>query len=188
MPPAWLARNATGRPCSMRISSALSSPDSAAAAKPVADLDALDRVDAHQRRGEVGVELAVDRRARARAARRSATTSITAPQEEPALRTSSRYSSHARPPPASGQKNGLSSTSSQSQRARSMRVRPDLHQRAADRDAGAQHLARDRAGGDPHRRLARRGAAAAAVVADAVFQLSRCSRHGRGGTVSAISP
>ena len=36
---------------------------SAAAREAGADLDALDRVDAHQRRGEIGVELAVDRRA-----------------------------------------------------------------------------------------------------------------------------
>ena len=34
--------------------------------EPVADLDALDGVDAHQRGGEVAVELAVDRRAQAR--------------------------------------------------------------------------------------------------------------------------
>ena len=35
----------------------------------------------------------------------------------------------------------------------------------------AQHLARHAAGRDPHRRLARRGPPAAAIVADAVFQL-----------------
>ena len=43
-----------------------------------------------------------------------------------------------------------------------------LHQRAANADAG-RHLAGDRAGGDARRRLARRGAPAAAIVADAVF-------------------
>ena len=32
----------------------------------LADLDALDGIDAHQRRGEVGVELAVNRRAETR--------------------------------------------------------------------------------------------------------------------------
>ena len=69
MPPAWLDRN-SGRPSlPMRISSAFSSPVSAAAREAVADLDALDRVDAHQRGGEVGIELAVDRRARARPGR-----------------------------------------------------------------------------------------------------------------------
>ena len=50
-------------------------------------------------------------------------------------------------------------------------MRADLHQRAADAHAVAQHLARHPAGGDPHRGLARRGPPAAAVVADAVFQL-----------------
>jgi hypothetical protein len=39
-------------------------------AEAVADLDALDRVDAHQRRGEIAVELAVDRLAPGPAARR----------------------------------------------------------------------------------------------------------------------
>ncbi len=47
----------------MRISSAFSSPDYAGRGEAVADLDALDRIDAHQRGGEIGVELAVDRRA-----------------------------------------------------------------------------------------------------------------------------
>ncbi len=48
-------------------------------------------------------------------------------------------------------------------------MRPDLHQRAADRDAGAEDFPRDRAGGDARGGLARRSAAAAAIVADAVF-------------------
>ena len=67
MPPAWFDRNtrlAVRR--RSRISSALSSPVSSAARQAGADLDALDRVDAHHRRGEVLVELAVDRRAEAR--------------------------------------------------------------------------------------------------------------------------
>jgi hypothetical protein len=50
-------------------------------------------------------------------------------------------------------------------------VRADLHQSAADAHAVPQHLAGHRAGSHAHRRLARRGAAAAAIVADAVFQL-----------------
>ena len=63
MPPALLERN-TGRPSlPMRISSAFSSPVSARGGEAVADLDALDGVDRHQRRGDVLVELAVDRRA-----------------------------------------------------------------------------------------------------------------------------
>ena len=70
--------------------------------------------------------------------------------------------------PGSGEKNGLLSTSSQIQRVAVDPVRSDLHQRAADRHAG-DDLARDRAGGHAHGRLARRGAPAAAVVADAVL-------------------
>src|SRR5208282_4074772 len=55
----------------------------------VADLDPLDGVDPHQRSGKFRIELAVDRRAPAcRAA--SATISMTAPIEEPAMRISSR--------------------------------------------------------------------------------------------------
>ena len=49
-----------------------------------------------------------------------------------------------------------------------MAVRPDLHQGAADGDAG-DHLARHGAGRHPRRRLARRRAAAAAIIADAVL-------------------
>src|SRR5690606_1049278 len=45
-----------------------------------------------------------------------------------------------------------------------------LHQRATDRDGFAEHLARDRAGRDTERGLARRGPAAAAIVTDTVFQ------------------
>jgi hypothetical protein len=48
----------------MRISSAFSSPRGCRA-KAGADLDALDGVDRHHRRGDVLVELAVDRRAEA---------------------------------------------------------------------------------------------------------------------------
>ncbi len=52
-------------------------------------------------------------------------------------------------------------------------VRADLDQGAANDDAGAQHLARDGAGSDAHRRLARGRAAAAAIIADAVLVPSR---------------
>ncbi len=55
----------------------------------VADLHALHRVDRHEGRGDVLVELAVDRRAEP-GGTPSACTSITAPTDEPALRTSSR--------------------------------------------------------------------------------------------------
>ena len=52
-----------GRPSrrAMRISSAFSSPDSAADVEAGADLHALHGVDAHQARGDVLVELAVER-------------------------------------------------------------------------------------------------------------------------------
>ncbi len=55
-----------------------------------ADLDGLHRIDRHHRRGEVGAELAVDRGAPAGRGAPSATTSITAPTELPALRMPSR--------------------------------------------------------------------------------------------------
>src|SRR5262249_21991310 len=48
-------------------------------------------------------------------------------------------------------------------------MRSHLHQRAADDHLRPEDLACDGAGGDAARRLARRGAAAAAIVADAVF-------------------
>ena len=47
-------------------------------------------------------------------------------------------------------------------------MRPHLHQRAAHLHIG-QHLSRDRAGGNARRGLARRGAAAAAIIAQAVL-------------------
>ncbi len=69
-------------------------------------------------------------------------------------------------------KNGFSAspTKSQSQLARSMDFVAHRHQRAAHDHAG-HDLARQRAGGDARRRLARRGAAAAAIVAHAVFHV-----------------
>ena len=62
----------------------------------------------------------------------------------------------------------MRSTSSQFQRAAVDRVLAHLDERAAHRHAG-HDLARDRAGRDAHGGLARRLAAAAAIVADAVF-------------------
>ena len=170
MPPAWFERN-TGLPSlPMRISSAFSSPVSAAAREAGADLDALDRVDAHQRGGEIAVELAVDRRAEPgghalghhlddRADRRAALADVV----EIALEELAACS-------ASGQKNGLRSTSSQSQRARSIACAPIWTSAPRTRHAG-HDLARDRAGRDPRRGLARRCAAAAAIVAHAVLDV-----------------
>ena len=48
-------------------------------------------------------------------------------------------------------------------------MRPDLYEGPADRYAGAEDLARDSSRRDPRGGLARRGAPAAAVVADSVF-------------------
>src|SRR5690242_16966407 len=48
-------------------------------------------------------------------------------------------------------------------------MRADLHERAADRHPGAEDLARYGSGRDARGGLARRGAPAAAVVADSVF-------------------
>ncbi len=89
----------------------------------LADLHALHRVDRHQRGGDVGIQLAVDRCAEAgrhafghhlddRAGRRSG------------LAYLGQVLSQAATVTGSGQKNGLSSTASQSQRARSMRCGP----------------------------------------------------------------
>ena len=69
---------------------------------------------------------------------------------------------------ASGQKNGLRAISSQSHLARSIRCGPIATSAAAHRHA-RHDLARHRAGGDPRRGLARGGASAAAIVAQAVF-------------------
>ena len=133
----------------------------------VADLDALDRVDAHEGAGELRVELAVDRRAPAgrralgddldhRADRRARPADgVEIVDEAPdrlGVRAEERISAHLVPAP----------------------VRPvdlelaELHERAADRDPG-DDLAGDGAGGDPRGGLARRRPPAAAIVADAVF-------------------
>ena len=135
----------------------------------VADLDALDRVDAHQRRGELGVELGVDRRAEARRHalgddldHRADRGAGLAHLVEIALvefrlnrvGAEERIVADLVPVPA---------------RAIDF-VRAHLHQRAAH--AHARHdLSRDGAGGDAHRRLARRGSAAAAIIVDAVFDV-----------------
>ena len=136
--------------------------------EPGADLDTLDRVDRHHRAGEIAVELVVDRlaepgrnaarddlddRAGRRAGLAHAVEIIGPAQRRRGVRAPERVVLD-RPPIPGGAVD---------------RVRPDLHQRAADRHVGAEDLARHRAGGDARGGLARRGAAAAAIVADAVF-------------------
>jgi hypothetical protein len=81
-----------------------------------------------------------------------------APQDEPSFRTLSRKSAHFFAAFASGQKNGLRSTSDQSQVRRSMACGHARH-----------YFSRDGAGGNAARRLARTRAPRAAPVAQAVF-------------------
>ena len=88
MPPAWLERNVDLAVAHAHLVGVLLAGERGGG-EAGADLDALHRVDAHHRAGEVGVELAVDRLAQP-AGTPLATTSITAPAEEPALRTPSR--------------------------------------------------------------------------------------------------
>ena len=83
MPPAWLDWNPAGV-----IASRCRLPVLRHAGEAVADLHALDRVDRHHRRGELAIELAVDRLAPARR-HPSATTVTRAPTESPDLRSAS---------------------------------------------------------------------------------------------------
>ena len=167
MPPALFDRKTT-RPSSIRISSAFSSPFERGRSEPGADLDTLDRVDRHQRPGEIAVELVVDRLAEPgrnaarddlddgagrRAGLADAVEVIGPTQRHRGVRAPERVVFDRAPVP----------------RAAIDRMRSDLHQRAADRYAGAEDLARDRPCGDPRGGLARRGAAAAAIVAHPVF-------------------
>ena len=117
---AWLARKVIFPSC-MRISSAFASPLSAAAAKPSPISTPFTAFDAHQRGGEVGVELGIDRRTQAgRHALGHHFT--TAPQEEPAFAESSRNASHSAAAVRVGAEERIVSISAQSQRARSIRA------------------------------------------------------------------
>ena len=82
----------------------------------------------------------------------------------------SRYSSKNAALSLSGQKNGFLADLVPVPFGAVDLVRAHLHQRAAHVHLG-QDLARDGAGGDPHRGLARRRAPAAAIVAQAVLGL-----------------
>src|SRR5471032_2518598 len=136
--------------------------------KAVADLHALDGIDAHQRLGEIGVELVVDRIAEAnrnagghdldhRTARAAALAHIVE-IAFPALRrlavgAPERIVARGVPVPF-GAIDLLAA---------------DLHHGTAHAHVVAQYLPRDRAGRDAHRGLARRLPAAAAIIAHAVF-------------------
>ena len=171
MPPAWLERKSGLPSLPMRISSAFSSPESAAAAKPSPISTPLTALMRHQRGGEVGIELAVDRRAEpGRHAfghdldhRADGRAGLAHAVEIVARRTA--------PPSASGQKNGLRRDLVPVPVARGRSCAgPSAPARRARRTPG-HDLARDRAGRDARRRLARRGAAAAAIIAHAVFHV-----------------
>ena len=171
MPPAWLdrKRGAPSLPDAHLVGVLLAGERRGREAG--ADLDALDGVDPHQRR----------RRGRRRACRRSArprpggtpsaTTSITAPIEEPALRTlveiALRRTAAAS---ASGQKNGLRGDLVPVPAARSIACGP-ICTSAPRIVTPGEDLARDGAGRDARRGLARRRAPAAAIVADAVLDV-----------------
>src|SRR5579875_3533504 len=133
-----------------------------------ADLDALDGVDAHHRLGEIGIELVVDRLAQSRGNaggvdlddRAGARARLAHLVEEalpffcgPGIGAEEGIGVHRPPVPARPVD----------------RMGADLDERAADGHAVAQHLACDRAGGDARSGLARRGATAAAVIANAIF-------------------
>src|SRR5471032_2746092 len=137
--------------------------------KTGANLDALDRIDAHQRAGDFAVQLAVDRRAPAgrrpfgdnldhRADRGAGFADFVEISLESLrrawIRAKERIAGHFAPIPTRAL----------------YPVLAHLHERAANGHSG-HDTARDRAGGDPRRRLARGGTAAAAIIADPVFRL-----------------
>ena len=137
--------------------------------KSRADLDALDGIDPHQCRRKIAVELAVDRRAEAgrhafgddlddgadrRAALAHLVEIIGIERGLRGIGTEERIALDLGPVPARAVDG----------------MRSHLHQRAAHDHAG-HDLARDRAGGNPRRGLARRLPSAAAIVAQAVFDV-----------------
>ncbi len=89
------------------------------------------------------------------------------------MRTAPRYSSHALAATGSGQKNGFSSTACQSHRARSIRCGPICTRAPRTRTAFPSTSRATAPAATRQRGLARRGAAAAARVAHAVFQVVR---------------
>src|SRR6185437_6561680 len=133
-----------------------------------ADLHTLDRVDAHHRLGEIGVELVVDGIAEAggNAARHHLDDGAGRGAALPHLVEEAFPDLHRL---AVGRPEGIVVDRVPIPARAVDAVGAHLDQRATDGDTGSQDLARDRAGGDAGRGLARRGAAAAAMVADAVF-------------------
>ena len=117
MPPAWLEPNTTRPSVAHAHLVGILLAGQGRGGEALADLDALDRVDRHQRRGDIGVELAVDRRAEAGRARPRPPPRSPRRAEEPDLRTSVRCCFPARRPRRGrGRRTGCRSTAAQSQR------------------------------------------------------------------------
>src|SRR5580693_3759670 len=138
-------------------------------AKAGADLDALDRVDAHQRRGQIAVELAVDRRAQPR--RHAVGYDFD--------HRADRRAGFAHAVEIIGKERGLVRIGTEERIALDFGpvplgaidpMRPHLHQRAVHLHPG-HDFPRDGARRDPRRGLARRLPAAAAIIAQAVFDV-----------------
>ena len=156
---------------------------SAAAAKPSpisTPFTALMHISA---RGDVGIELAVDRRAEAGGHAVRHHLDHRAERGAGLARGASSASSHRAAAARSGQKKGFSSTvrpvpvgAVDASRRRSATSAPRM------RHAGAEHLARDGAGGDAHRGLARARSARRRDSRGCRISGRRSGRHGRGGS------
>ena len=168
MPPAWLAEEG-GRAVLHAHLVGIVLAAHGGGGEAVADLHALHGVDAHQRLGEVGIELVVDRVAQSHARCR------TPPPRSP-RRTSCRACARRRDslpspgrPGGRGTRRDCRPVAAQSHLPRSIFWLPSCTTAPRMLTAVAQDLAGDGAGGDANGGLARRLAAAAAIVAHAVF-------------------
>jgi hypothetical protein len=166
IPPAWLARNSGPSARAHRIGVLLAGQ--ARGGEAIADLDALDRVDAHHRGGQIGIELAIERRAPAgrnaggdafdhRAERGAGLAAPRRPASPSAWR-----------PPHRGRRTGCCRSRPRRTLAAVDRIAADLADIAGDRHF-RDHQPRHRARRHPRRGLARRAAPAAAIVAKAVL-------------------
>ena len=145
-----------------------------------ADLDAFDRIDAHQRRGEVAVELAIDRRAETRPARlRRSPRSRRRPRSRACGR---RRDSLAEPAPSRrrGRRTDCARPRPSPSGAIDL-VRADLDQRARARSCPARSCARWRRPRPASRSRARRRGRRRDNRAGRIWR-RRCSRRGRAGT------
>ena len=159
-PPAWLAekRDLAVRPSASRLHCLRREPAAAAKPSPISTpLTALMPISAA---GEIGVQLAVDRRAQpGRHAvrydfddRSDARPGLCAPPTRSSSHIAAAVCAIRR------RRTGSDRSAPNPNATRSMRSRPDLHQRAADPDLRTQHQPRHRTGRHPAGRLARRTA------------------------------